>query len=145
MDLKAMMNFVLSLSSSISKSNGVSLLDEKNKFNGNNIFIIDFLRERLKKDKSRIVDKRNFILYKEELKEFFSLVDNKNIALTYDYMNYNSVIHKEDIPLIFTIKKNGESLILKPQKKTIIPLDNKKEVWLYDKKIYLPTEKQLKY
>ncbi|WP_411169982.1 SNF2-related protein [Clostridium sp. MB05] len=125
---------------------GKFLFDKNNKFNENDILIIDFLKARFKESKSRIIDSRNFILYKDELRSFLELIDNnKNIVLTYDYMNYNSIIHKEDMPLIFTLKKKGETLILKPQKKSTIPIDDKKEAWIYDKKIYLPTEKQLKY
>ncbi|GAA0083917.1 DEAD/DEAH box helicase [Clostridium sp. CTA-7] len=125
---------------------GKFLFDKNNKFNENDTLIIDFLKARFKESKNRIIDSRNFILYRDELRSFLELIDNnKNIVLTYDYMNYNSIIHKEDMPLIFTLKKKGEALILKPQKKSTIPIDNKKEVWIYDKKIYLPTEKQLKY
>lgn len=125
---------------------GKFLFDENNKFNENDTLIIDFLKRKFKENKSRIVDVRSFVLHKNELKSFLELIDsNKNLTLTYDYMNYNSVIYKEDIPLIFTLKKKGELIILKPQKKSTIPLDDKKETWIYDNKIYLPTEKQLKY
>lgn len=128
------------------ESLGKFLFDENNKFNKSNTVIIDFLKAKFKEGKSRIVNARSFILYKDELRSFLELIDNdKNIVLTYDYMNYNSVIYKEDIPLIFTLKKKGEALILKSQKKSIIPIDDKKETWIYDKKIYLPTKKQLKY
>ncbi|GAA0756308.1 DEAD/DEAH box helicase [Clostridium sartagoforme] len=128
------------------ESLGKFLFDENNKFNKSNTVIIDFLKAKFKEGKSRIVNARSFILYKDELRSFLELIDNdKNIVLTYDYMNYNSVIYKEDIPLIFTLKKKGEALILKSQKKSIIPIDDKKEAWIYDKKIYLPTKKQLKY
>lgn len=125
---------------------GKFLFDESNKFNKNDTLIIDFLKAKFKENKSRIIDGRSFLIYKNELKSFLKLIDNnKNIILTYDYMNYNSIIYTEDMPLIFTLKKKGEALILKPQKKSTIPIDDKKDVWIYDKKIYLPTEKQLKY
>ncbi|MDU7364361.1 DEAD/DEAH box helicase [Clostridium sp.] len=125
---------------------GKFLFDENNKFNENDTLIIDFFKAKFKENKSRIVDSRSFVLYKNEIRSFFKLVDNnKSIVLTYDYMNYNSTIYKEDMPLIFTLKKKGEALIVNPQKKSTIPIDDKKSVWIYDKKIYLPTEKQLKY
>ncbi|WP_270852274.1 DEAD/DEAH box helicase [Clostridium tertium] len=125
---------------------GKFLFDENNKFNENDTLIIDFFKAKFKENKSRIVDSRSFVLYKNEIRSFLKLVDNnKSIVLTYDYMNYNSTIYKEDMPLIFTLKKKGEALIVNPQKKNTTPIDDKKEVWIYDKKIYLPTEKQLKY
>lgn len=125
---------------------GKFLFDENNKFNENDTLIIDFFKAKFKENKSRIVDSRSFVLYKNEIRSFLKLVDNnKSIVLTYDYMNYSSTIYKEDMPLIFTLKKKGEALIVNPQKKSTIPIDDKKSVWIYDKKIYLPTEKQLKY
>lgn len=125
---------------------GKFLFEEDNKFKYKDYLIIDFLRKKLKVDRSRITNGRSFKFYDNELKELLNLIDNKKeIQLNYDYMNYTSVIHKEDIPLIFTIKKKGEAIIVKPQKKSIIPLNSDKDIWLYEKKIYLPTEKQLKY
>ncbi len=125
---------------------GKFLFDENNKFKYRDYIFIDFLRKKLKEDKSRITNLRTFKIHDNELKEVLNLIDNKKeISLNYDYMNYTSQIYKEDIPFIFTIKKKGEGIVVKPQKKSIIPLDNNKDIWLYDKKIYLPTEKQLKY
>ena len=125
---------------------GKFLFEEDNKFKYKDYLIIDFLRKKLKADRSRITNARSFKLYDNELKELLNLIDNKKeIQLNYDYMNYTSVIHKEDIPLIFTIKKKGEAIIVKPQKKSIMPLNSDRDIWLYEKKIYLPSEKQLKY
>ncbi|WP_294186314.1 DEAD/DEAH box helicase [uncultured Clostridium sp.] len=125
---------------------GKFLFEEDNKYKYKDYLIIDFLRKKLKADKSRITNARSFKLYDNELKELLNLIDNKKeIQLNYDYMNYTSVIHKEDIPLIFTIKKKGEAIIVKPQKKSIMPLNSDRDIWLYEKKIYLPSEKQLKY
>lgn len=143
--------FYIELRSGIEKTIAVEalgkfLLDSFNNFNKEDSLIIEFLKDKLKKDNFRIIDGRSFKLYENELKEFLLLIDNKKeISLNYDYMNYNSQVHKEDIPLIFTIKKKGGAITVKPQKKTIIPLDSNKSIWIYDKKIYLPSEKQLKY
>ena len=125
---------------------GKFLFDENNKYKYKDYIFIEFLRKKFKGDRSRIINSRTFKFYDYEIKEVLNLIDNKKeINLYYDYMNYTSLIYKEDIPFIFTIKKKGEGIVVKPQKKSIIPLDNNKEIWLYDKKIYLPTEKQLKY
>ena len=125
---------------------GKFLFHEDNKFKYKDYLIIDFLREKFSKDKSRIVNGRSFKLYDNELKDLLKLINSKKeINLNYDYMNYTSLIYKEDIPLIFTIKKKADAIIVKPQRKSIIPLDSNKDIWIYDKKIYLPTDKQLKY
>lgn len=125
---------------------GKFLFDEDNKFKYKDYLIIEFLREKFKEDRSRIVNGRSFKIYDNELKKILVLIDSKKIInLNFDYMNYTSQIYKEDIPLIFTIKKKGEAIVVKSQKKSVIPLDSNKDIWLYDKKIYLPSEKQLKY
>ena len=125
---------------------GKFLFAEDNKFKYKDYLIIEFLRKKFKEDKSRIINGRSFKLYDNELKDLALLIDSKKIInLNFDYMNYTSQIHKEDIPLIFTIKKRGEAIVVKPQKKSVIPLDSNKYIWIYDKKIYLPSEKQLKY
>lgn len=125
---------------------GKFLFHEDNKFKYKDYLTIDFLREKFRKDKSRIVNGRSFKLYDNELKYLLKLINSKKeINLNYDYMNYTSLIYKEDIPLIFTIKKKADAIIVKPQRKSIIHLDSNKDIWIYDKKIYLPTEKQLKY
>lgn len=121
------------------------LFDEYNKFKYNDFLVIEFLRKKLKEDNGRVINGRSFKFYDNELKELALLIDKKSINLNYDYINYNSEIYKEDIPLIFTIKKKGEAIIVKPQKKSVIPLNSNKEIWIYDKKIYLPSKKQLKY
>ena len=128
------------------ESIGKLLFIDDNKFKYRDFKIIEFLREKAKDDKSRIVNSRYFKIYENELRDFLSLIDNKKtITITYDYMNYLSIINKENIPLIFTIKKRDNFIIVKAQKKSIIPLSNNKDVWIYDKKIYIPSKKQVKY
>ncbi len=125
---------------------GKFLFYEDNKFKYKDYLVIEFLRKKFKEDKNRIFNARSFKLYDNELKEFLNLIDSKKeITLNYDYMNYTSQIYNEDIPLIFTIKKKGDAILVKPQKKSLIPLTYDKDVWIYEKKIYLPSENQLKY
>ncbi|MDV4151934.1 DEAD/DEAH box helicase [Clostridium sp. AL.422] len=125
---------------------GKFLFDYNNRFKYKDYLIIEFLKKKLKEDKKRIDNGRSFKLDDNELKDILLLIDSKkNITLNFDYMNYTSTIYKEDIPLIFTIKKKDKAIVVKPQKKSIIPLDSNKDIWIYDKKIYLPSEKQLKY
>lgn len=124
---------------------GKFILDKSNIFSKNDIKVINYLKNKIKENK-RIFEKRYFVLYKNELREFLDLIDeNKSITLTYDYMNYTTLVYRIDIPLIFTLKKNDENIVLKPQKKIIIPLDEEKKIWIYDKKIMIPSEEQLKY
>ena len=106
---------------------------------------LKFLIKRIN-DENRIINGRSFIIYKPELKEFLNLVaDSKIISLTHSYMPYNSKVYKEDMPIGLTFKRRGKSIILSQQKKIVFPLDKMKRVWIYDKKIYLPSDEQIKY
>ena len=125
---------------------GKFILDKNNRYNKNDLKVINYLNEKFKENNKRIYERRYFILYENELNEFLSLINKeKNINLIYDYMNYNSLVYKNDLPLIFTIKKIDEKILLKSQKKLLIPLDKEESVWIYDKKIMLPSKEQLKY
>lgn len=98
------------------------------------------------KDENRIINGRSFIIYKQELKEFLELVsENKTISLTHSYMPYSSKVYKEDMPIALTFKRKGKMIILSQQKKVNFPIDEMKKVWIYDKKIYLPSDEQIKY
>lgn len=124
---------------------GKFLLNPIYNFKENDLSIIKLLRRKLKKDNTKIISKRIFRLEKDELNHILELVDDKKISLNYDEMNYISKVYKEDIPLIFTLKVKNDLIVLTTQKKKVVPLDDKKIVWLYDKKIYIPSKKQLKY
>lgn len=80
--------------------------------------------------------------YIEDLLKLIS--DNKNVKLNYNYINYESYIIKDDIPLSFTVKLDLNKIILTTKKKLPIPLNDNFTVFLNDRKIYLPTENQVK-
>ncbi|WP_195987665.1 SNF2-related protein [Clostridium sp. D53t1_180928_C8] len=80
--------------------------------------------------------------YIEELLKLIS--DNKKVKLNYNYINYESYIIKDDIPLSFTVKLDLDKIILTTKKKLPIPLNDNFTVFLNDRKIYLPTENQVK-
>lgn len=108
--------------------------------------ILEYLIRKLKENKNRIINGRTYVIELEELYDFLNLIDeNKNLSLTYDYMNYNSKIIKEDMPLVHTLKERDNKIILTGQKKKVVPLNKERTVWLYDKKIYLPSKEQIKY
>ena len=50
---------------------------------------------------------------------------------------------KEDMPLSFTVKIDFDKIILTTKKKLPIPLNDKFTVFLNDRKIYLPSDKQI--
>ncbi|WP_300382507.1 SNF2 helicase associated domain-containing protein, partial [Clostridium sp.] len=108
--------------------------------------VLEFLIKILKTDNKRIIEGRKFIIKDSELRILLSLIDkNKTISFVYDYMTYKTKIIKENIPYIFTVKKRDNQIILTNQKKMNIKVDENNTVWIYDKKIYLPSKEQIDF
>ncbi|MGL5152274.1 MAG: SNF2 helicase associated domain-containing protein [Clostridium sp.] len=70
-------------------------------------------------------------------------INKKNIKFTYDYLEVIAALKKHDIPMRYNFKRDGESLIITTYKKLPIPLNEIKDVWLFNKEIYLPEVKQI--
>ena len=100
-------------------------------------FIIDGLK---KNNEIKIFEGKYLRLKNNDIREFLSLVSSdKKIKLNYDYINYETFVQKKNLPLSFTLKLENESINLITKKKLPIPLSNKFDVFLYDRKIYLPS------
>ena len=95
-------------------------------------------------DSFKIVEGKILRINEEYIEEILKLVsDNRKVKLNYDYINYESYIIKEDMPLSFTVKIELDKIILTTKKKLPIPLNDKFTVFLSDRKIYLPSNKQI--
>ena len=95
-------------------------------------------------DSFKIVEGKILRVNEEYIEEILKLVsDNRKVKLNYDYINYESYIIKEDMPLSFTVKIELDKIILTTKKKLPIPLNDKFTVFLSDRKIYLPSNKQI--
>ena len=95
-------------------------------------------------DSFKIIDGKILRVNEEYIEEILKLVtNNKKVKLNYDYINYESYIMKEDMPLSFTVKIDFDKIILTKKKKLPIPLNDKFTVFLNDRKIYLPSDKQI--
>ena len=95
-------------------------------------------------DSFKVVEGRFLRVNEDNIEEILNLVsDNKKIKLNYDYINYESYIIKEDMPLSFTVKMDLDKIILTTKKKLPIPLNNNFTVFLNDRKIYLPSNNQI--
>ena len=91
-----------------------------------------------------IIDGKILRVNEEYIEEILKLVtNNKKVKLNYDYINYESYIIKDDMPLSFTVKIDFDKIILTTKKKLPIPLNDKFTVFLNDRKIYLPSDKQI--
>ena len=110
--------------------------------------IISYINKKIssKDSKEKRIIGRYFEIKAEDLKEFLMLLENnKSIFFNYDYVNYKAEVIKEMLPIHFNIKIKEEKISVTTTNKMPIPLNNSLEVFLYDRKIYLPNEEQIKF
>lgn len=97
-----------------------------------------------KEDFFKVIEGKILRVNEEYIEEILKLVsDNRKVKLNYDYINYESYIIKEDMPLSFTVKIDFDKIILTTKKKLPIPLNDNFTVFLNDRKIYLPSDNQI--
>lgn len=97
--------------------------------------------DRINKEK---VQGKNLILLEQYLRPFLENINNgTNVSLNYDYINYKSTIEKSNIPISFTLKLKDNNLLLITKNKLPIPLDLNKNVFIYERKVYLPEREQV--
>lgn len=110
--------------------------------------IISYINKKIssKDSKEKRIIGRYFEIKAQDLKEFLMLLENnKSIFFNYDYVNYKAEVIKEMLPIHFNIKLKEEKISVTTTNKMPIPLNNSLEVFLYDRKIYLPNEEQIKF
>ena len=107
--------------------------------------LLDYIVLNLNRENAfKIVEGKILRINEEYIEEILKLVsDNRKVKLNYDYINYESYIIKDNMPLSFTVKMDFDKIILTTKKKLPIPLNNEFTVFLNDRKIYLPSEKQI--
>ena len=106
--------------------------------------ILNFVFNKLKTDNEvRIIENKYLRLGSNDIRAFLSLINkDKKIKLNYDYINYESNIYNENIPLSFTLKLENETINLTTKKKLPIPLSNKFDVFFMIEKVYIPNINQ---
>ena len=110
--------------------------------------IISYINKKIssKDSKEKRIIGRYFEIKAQDLKEFLMLLENnKSIFFNYDYVNYKAEVIKEMLPIHFNIKLKEEKISVTTTNKMPIPLNNSLEVFLYDRKIYVPNEEQIKF
>lgn len=118
--------------------------DKESSISQQDMKIVDFIREHVYKNKEALDLSRKIIIKPVKLKEFLLCVGERRILFKYNGIEYKADVLTRDLPLSFTLKDNEKNLILTTHKKLPIPLDNDKEVYFFDGKIYIPTENQVK-
>lgn len=114
--------------------------------------VLDFIQEYvelnsvLKSGSYKIVSGKSLIILPNTLRRFLMLIDSKKkIVINYDYLDYSTEVVKRNIEIGFNIKLEGENLVLRTKKLFPIPLNENKDVYIYDRKLYVPSENQVKY
>lgn len=79
------------------------------------------------------------------LRRFLNNLSNKNITFTYNITTLNLEVVKEDLPLIFNVNEENDEIKLSSNSEMPKAMTYKGDVYLYNDKIYLPSENQIKY
>ncbi|WP_198944307.1 SNF2 helicase associated domain-containing protein, partial [Clostridium puniceum] len=132
--------FILSLNNSKEYYIGKGLIYNKDNyyFSKEDQEILEYLHEYIliSKDNNR---GNNIRLDKEIIGRFLTILSNKKIKFNYNYQTYICEIKNEDLPLSFTLKQIKENYVLTTKKVFPIPLNDKMDVFFFDRKIYIPS------
>ncbi|MBU3132587.1 SNF2 helicase associated domain-containing protein [Clostridium gasigenes] len=114
--------------------------------------ILNFIKEYIELNKDlkngsyQMAKGKSLRIAPNTLRKFLNLVNSKKkIVLNYDYLDYASEVLRKDLPIGFNLKLEGNFFILRTKKKFPIPLNENNDVYIYDRKLYLPSMEQIKY
>lgn len=77
------------------------------------------------------------------LRRFFNKLVEKKVKLIFNSTTYLCNVKKCDLPLLFTLKQVNDKYILTTRKKHPIPLNERFDIFMYDKDIYIPSLEQI--
>ena len=92
----------------------------------------------------KYIKELKFKVLDKDLRNFLFYCRNFDMQLKYNSFEYKGKICLEDLPLRFTLKIDGNKVRLQGTKERIVSLCSEGTVFLYDRKIYLPSFKQCK-
>ena len=77
------------------------------------------------------------------LRRFFNKLIDKKVKLIFNSTTYLCNIKKCDLPLFFTLKQVKDKYVLTTRKNHPIPLNERFDIFMYDKDIYIPSSEQI--
>ncbi|MGH4050924.1 MAG: DEAD/DEAH box helicase [Clostridium sp.] len=80
----------------------------------------------------------------KDLRTILAQITHGKIKFSYDSFEFDAPIIIKDLPLNFTLKIRNEYFVLTTHKRFPIPLNDKNDVYLFNWKIYLPPENQVR-
>ncbi len=105
--------------------------------------IIDFIREYIHRNNGILVSRRNLVINPSELRRFLECICGSKIIFKYNAIEYKAFVINEDLPISFTLKEKNELLVLTTHKKLPVTLNENKDVYLFNDKLYLPSKNQI--
>lgn len=115
---------------------------EKHYFSNEDKKLLEYIYEYILIAKNN--DKGNTLRIPNQiLKRFLEQISLKKVKFIYNYQTYMCEIKIENLPLFFTLKQQKLDYVLITKKNYPIPLNKKMDVLFFDRKIYIPSEKQI--
>lgn len=88
---------------------------------------------------------KTLFLPQSALRRFLNNINNKHITFTNNFESLELEVLKEDLPIKFNIKEEDNVIKLCEDNDLPKSMTYKDDVYIYNNKIYLPSEKQIKY
>ncbi|AKA68295.1 DEAD/DEAH box helicase [Clostridium scatologenes] len=105
--------------------------------------IICFIREYIHRNKGALISARNLVIKPNELRGFLQYVCGSKIVFKYNAIEYKTFVINEDLPLSFTLKERNDYFVLTTHKKLPIALNENKDIYFLNDKLYLPSNNQI--
>lgn len=120
---------------------GLIYKDEKYYFSNRDKKILEYIYEYI------LISKDNNIInairiHKDILKRFLENLVAKKIKFNYNYQTYICEVKDEDLPISFTLKQVKEDYVLTTKKFFPAPLNERMDVFFFNRKIYIPSSEQ---
>ena len=80
----------------------------------------------------------------QNLRTILAQITHKKIKFSYDSFEFDAPIIIKDLPLNFTLKIRNEYFVLTTHKQFPVSLNDKNDVYLFNWKLYLPSENQVR-
>lgn len=77
------------------------------------------------------------------LRRFFNKLVDKKVKLIFNSTTYLCNVKKCNLPLFFTLKQVNNKYILTTRKNHPVPLNERFDIFMYDKDIYIPSSEQI--
>lgn len=105
--------------------------------------IVCFIRECIHRNKGILASTRNLVINPNDLREFLQCICGRKIIFKYNAIEYKALVTNENLPLSFTLKEKNECFVITTHKKLPVALNESRDVYLFNDKLYLPSNSQI--